>query len=271
MAHFNQVAKAMEEVRSGDKRPKWEAVSSAEKILRLSVNDGSQSIALQLSDMVQQISNDGMLDLSDVLTLAIVGYALAGEASPKGFSNGPFSWEEEAVLTDSLLDAIFKGPADVGFPSRLKRALESHWERSKGKPAGGGVEAKNAEQEVELNDDWGEWEGVEEESEDGEYLEAHLKLEIRDWLQELMSRLHCISRARARLPVSLRSTEEQVFAMGLLEQMFSLIFSKSDVPGLHHHISSVGRIFKSGLGRFGLGQVGYSSSRALRVQIFVSH
>lgn len=263
----------MEEVRSGDKRSKWEAVSSAEKILRLSVNDGSQSIALQLSDMVQQISNDGMLDLSDVLTLAIVGYALAGEASPKGISSGPFSWEEEAVLTDSLLNAILKGPADVGFPGRLKRALESHWDRSEGKSAEGGIEEKKTEQELELelNDDWGEWEGVEEESDEGEYLEAHLKLEIRDWLQELISSLHCISQARARLPVSLRSTEEQVFAMGLLQQIFSLIFSKSDVPGLHHHISSVGRIFKSGLGRFGLGQVCYSSLCALRIRIFVSH
>jgi hypothetical protein len=109
----------MEEVLSGDRRSKWEAESSAEKILRLSVNDGSQSIALQLSDMVQQISHDGMLDLGDVLTLAIVGYALAGEASPKGLSSGPFAWQEEAVLTDSLLDAVLKGPADLGFSDRL--------------------------------------------------------------------------------------------------------------------------------------------------------
>lgn len=239
-----QVARAMEEVRSGEKRSKWEAVSSAEKILRLSVNDGSQSIALQLSDMVRQISNDGMLDLTDVLTLAIVGYALAGEASPKGFSNGPFSWEEERVLTDSLLEAILRGPTKLALPSRLQRALKSHWEGPKGsKPV---VEKQE--------DDWGQWEGVEDESEDGDYLEAHLKLEIRDWLQDLMSRLHCISRARVRLPAALRSSEEQVFSMGLLHKMFSLIFSKSDVPGLHHHISSVGRIFKSGLGRFGLGQ-----------------
>ena len=210
------------------------------------MNDGSQSIALQLSDMVRQISNDGMLDLADVLTLAIVGCALAGEASPKGFSNGPFSWEEERVLTDSLLEAIFKGPSKLALLSRLQRALESHWEGSKA--------AKPVVEKQE--DDWGEWEGVEDESEDGDYLEAHLKLEIRDWLKDLMSRLHCISRARARLPVALRSSEEQVFSMGLLQKLFSLIFSKSDVPGLHHHILSVGRIFKSGLGRFGLGHVG---------------
>ncbi|KAG0581695.1 hypothetical protein M758_3G001100 [Ceratodon purpureus] len=196
--------------------------------------------------MVRQISNDGMLDLADVLTLAIVGCALAGEASPKGFSNGPFSWEEERVLTDSLLEAIFKGPSKLALLSRLQRALESHWEGSKA--------AKPVVEKQE--DDWGEWEGVEDESEDGDYLEAHLKLEIRDWLKDLMSRLHCISRARARLPVALRSSEEQVFSMGLLQKLFSLIFSKSDVPGLHHHILSVGRIFKSGLGRFGLGHVG---------------
>ncbi|KAG0568011.1 hypothetical protein KC19_7G179400 [Ceratodon purpureus] len=251
-----QVARAMEEILSGVKRSKWEAVSSAEKILRLSVNDGSQSIALQLSDIVQQISHDGMLDLSDVLTLAIVGYALAGEASPKGFSSGPFAWQEEAVLTDSILDAVWKGPADLGFSERLKRALESQWKRSEDKSTRGVVEEEKL---VKLNthddDGWGEWEGVEdEESDDGEYGEGHLKLEIRDRLQEVMSTLHCISRARARLPVSLRSTEEQVFPTGLLQQVFSLIFSKSDVPGLHHHISSVGRFFKSGLGRFGLGQ-----------------
>lgn len=252
----------MEEVLSGDKRSKWEAVSSAEKILRLSVNDGSQSIALQLSDMVQQISHDGMLDLSDVLTLAIVGYALAGEASPKGLSSGPFAWQEEAVLTDSLLDAVLKGPADLGFSDRLKRALESHWKRSEDKSTIGVVEEEKPVKSNTRDDDgWGEWEGVEdEESDDGEYGEAHLKLEIRDRLQEVMSTLHCLSRARARLPVSLRSTEEQVFPTGLLQQVFSLIFSKSDVPGLHHHISSVGRFFKSGLGRFGLGQVGYFSS-----------
>lgn len=250
-----QVARAMEEVLSGDKRSKWEAVSSAEKILRLSVNDGSQSIALQLSDMVQQISHDGMLDLSDVLTLAIVGYALAGEASPKGLSSGPFAWQEEAVLTESLVDAVMKGRSDLGFSERLKRALDAHWKKSEGNFTQGGVEEKNAEKLTTNDDDgWGEWEGLEEDIDDGDYGETQLKLEIRDRLQEVMSVLHCVSRARARLPVALRSTEEQVFPTGLLQQVFSLIFAKADVPGLHHHSSSVGNFFKSGLGRFGLGQ-----------------
>lgn len=123
-----------------------------------------------------------MLDLSDVFILVIVGYVFVGEVSFKGFLNGLFLWEEEVVFIDFFLDVIFKGFVDVGFLSCLKRVFEFYWERFKGKFVGGGVEAKNVEQEVELNDDWGEWEGVEEESEDGEYLEVYLKLEIRDWL-----------------------------------------------------------------------------------------
>jgi len=33
------------------------------------------------------------------------------------------------------------------------------------------------------------------------------------------------------------------------------VLGKYDVPGLEYHSSTVGRLFKSGFGRFGLGQV----------------
>lgn len=257
-----QVARAVEETLSSAKWSQWEALASSERILRLSVDDGSQSVALQLRDMVQQTTHDSMLDLSNVLTLAIVGYALAGETTPKVPSGGPFAWEEEAVLKESLMDTILQGPshgADLGFLRGLERAFESHWQRL------AGSSTKDTTRETSINkndtdadDEWGEWEGVEENTEeDDEYGEVQLKLELKDRLEEVMSMLHRVAAARARLPLPLRSSEEQFAAMpsGLLLRLFSLTLAKLDIPGLTHHSSTVGRLFKSGLGRFGIGQV----------------
>lgn len=260
----------MEEALGSEKWSKWEALASAERILKLSVNDGSQSVPLQISDMVQQTTQDAMLNLCDVLTLAVVGYGLAGEATPNGpSSTGPFAWQEEAVLKKSLLDVILEGHlrgADLGIFRRLETALNAHWQRARGDQSGEdqgkGEEKKSTKQNnVQVDDDWGEWEGVDEVSEEEEYGEAQLKLELRDQLEDVFSVFHQVAGARARLPGSLRSSEEQagVFPMGLLQRLFSLIFSKADVPGLQQHSSTVGRFFKSGLGRFGLGQVSCSS------------
>ena len=42
---------------------------------------------------------------------------------------------------------------------------------------------------------------------------------------------------------------------GLLHKVLTRVLGKYDVPGLEYHSSTVGRLFKSGFGRFGLGQV----------------
>ncbi|CAM6014712.1 unnamed protein product [Sphagnum balticum] len=253
-----QVAQAVEEALSTARWSEWEALASAERILRLTAGDGSQSLALQLRDMVQQTSSDNMLDLTKVLTLAIVGYALAGETTPRIGSSGPFAWEEEAVLKESLVDAILQGPprgADLGFLRGLDQALDSHWHRLQS----GGTESleQNKEKSIQADEEWEKWEGVDGGSEEGEeFNDMQLKLELRDRLQEVVNVLHRVAAARARLPLPLRSSEEQNGAMpsSLLQRIFSLTFSKVDVPGLQHHSSAVGRFFKSGLGRFGLGQ-----------------
>jgi hypothetical protein len=256
-----QVAQAVEEALSTARWSEWEALASAERILRLTAGDGSQSLALQLRDMVQQTSSDNMLDLTKVLTLAIVGYALAGETTPRIGSSGPFAWEEEAVLKESLVDAILQGPprgADLGFLRGLDQALDSHWHRLQS----GGTESleQNKEKSIQADEEWEKWEGVDGGSEEGEeFNDMQLKLELRDRLQEVVNVLHRVAVARVRLPLPLRSSEEQNGAMpsSLLQRIFSLTFSKVDIPGLQHHSSAVGRFFKSGLGRFGLGQVHY--------------
>jgi hypothetical protein len=97
-------------------------------------------------------------------------------------------------------------------------------------------------------------------SEEGKkFNDTKFKLKLRDRLQEVVNVLHRIAVARAHLPLPLRSFEEQNGAMpnSLLQRIFSLTFSKVDIPSLQHHSYVVGCFFKSGLGRFALGQVHY--------------
>jgi hypothetical protein len=47
-----QVAQNVKEALSTTRWSKWEALASAKHILRLTASDGSQSLALQLQDMV---------------------------------------------------------------------------------------------------------------------------------------------------------------------------------------------------------------------------
>jgi len=42
---------------------------------------------------------------------------------------------------------------------------------------------------------------------------------------------------------------------GLISKFLSIAFAKCDIPGLEYHSSAMGHLFKSGFGRFGLGQV----------------
>ena len=54
---------------------------------------------------------------------------------------------------------------------------------------------------------------------------------------------------------------------GLLYKLLLALLSRYDIPGLEYHSSAVGRLFKSGLGRFGLGQVSFLVTFYLLVAI----
>jgi hypothetical protein len=80
------VAQAVGEALSTTKWSEWEALASAEHMLILTTSDGNQSLTLRLQYMVQQTRSDNMLNLTKVLTLAIVGYAFADETTSRIWS-----------------------------------------------------------------------------------------------------------------------------------------------------------------------------------------
>ena len=90
-----------------------------------------------------------------------------------------------------------------------------------------------------------------------------LKLELRDRVDILFKHLHRLSSLKSKNvplregPLALESnlSSDPYTNKGLLYKLLTKILGKFDVPGLEYHSSTVGRLFKSGFGRFGLGQV----------------
>ncbi|KAI4322784.1 hypothetical protein L6164_022448 [Bauhinia variegata] len=62
---------------------------------------------------------------------------------------------------------------------------------------------------------------------------------------------------------------EEVYGKELLSKLLTRVLSKFDVPGLEYHSSTVGRLFKSGFGRFGLGQAKPSLADQNVILVFV--
>ncbi len=159
------------------------------------------------------------------------------------------------------MDVILQGPpcgANLGFLRSLNRALDSRWHRLQS----GGIESlqQNKEKSVPADEESDKWERVDGGSEEGEEFHVMpLKLELRDRLQEVVDVLHKVAAPRAHLPLPLHFSEEQNGAMpnSLLQRIFSLAFSKADIPGLQRHSFALGHFFKSGLGKFGLAPVHY--------------
>lgn len=258
---------------------RWDAFISAEKMLTASAGDTSQSLAAQIGDLInkstflhshgQKNGNkekpQGLLSLHDALLLTVVGYILAGENFPTSGPSGPFSWQEEHLLKEALVDAVIDNPdvAELKFLHGLKEELEANRKRI---IAEENRDAPAKEPDIDDFDDdqWDSW-GDEDadQNKDQSYGDMQLKLELHDRVDTLFKFLHKLSSLKSRN----KAFGEGIFSLesgfgvdpssskGFLYKLITRVLSKSDVPGLEHHSSTVGRLFKSGFGRFGLGQV----------------
>ncbi|KAK7312856.1 hypothetical protein VNO77_37049 [Canavalia gladiata] len=269
---------------------KWDAFSSAEKILSVSSGETSQSLAVQIGDLINKSAllgshvnegkreiSKGLLSLQDALLLMIVGYILAGENFPTSGSDGPFSWQEEHLLKEAVVDALLENPsvAHLKFLDGLKEELETNVSKLKSE--------KSAEETSKLeiddfdDDQWAKWgdeDGDEDNKNEQVYGDMQLKLELRDRVDNLFKFLHKLSDLK-RKNIPLRDgslTMENNFdedRKGLLYKLLTRVLAKYDVPGLEYHSSTVGRLFKSGFGRFGLGQAKPSLADQNVILVFV--
>ena len=255
---------------------KWDAFSSAEKILSVSSGETSQSLAAQIGDLINKSAllgshvnkgesemSKGLLSLQDALLLMIVGYILAGENFPTSGSDGPFSWQEEHLLKEAVVDAFLENPsvANVRFLDGLREELEINVSKSK---------SEEADEKLDIDDfdddQWGKWgdeDGDDDNKNEQVYGDMQLKLELRDRVDNLFKFLHKLSDLK-RKNIPLRDgsltaegnfDEDSYMGKGLLYKLLTRVLGKYDVSGLEYHSSTVGRLFKSGFGRFGLGQV----------------
>ncbi|KAL3692631.1 hypothetical protein R1sor_006282 [Riccia sorocarpa] len=274
-----QLTRAAEEALSGDFATLWDSFMSSEKILMLTAGDVTQSLALQLRDIVQQCVQNiqraaatrtslptDVLSLRDAFTLAIVAYGLAGEGLP-GISRGsPFSWEEERSLRDAVMEAVMEGPvgAPLGFLKTLESDLATIWSRDETKKEPQGAK-KIQKKKQQVDDDWDRWEGVDEDEEDAEdsedYTQVRVKAELRDKLGEVFANLHKVAAGCGRsllrdvpLPVESQMAVGAALHRGLIFKVLSLAFAKMDIPGLEYHASGMTRFLKGGFGRFALRQ-----------------
>ncbi|WCJ18036.1 hypothetical protein M5689_000417 [Euphorbia peplus] len=269
---------------------RWDAFISAEKILSASLGDSNQGLAAQIGDLIHKSilaassrteSSQALLSFQDSLLLTIVGYILAGENFPTSGSGGPFSWEDERLLKEAVLDAILENESfsKLKFLRGLKEELEAHFNKKKMEET---VDASPEKLDIDdLDDDqWGKWGEEEEEADsdknkkDQQYDDMQLKLELRDRVDTLFKFFHKLSTLKTR-NVQLREgkfdleTDEYDSNKGLLYKIIRRLLSKMDVPGLEYHSSTVGRLFKSGFGRFGLGQAKPSLADQNVIMVFV--
>ncbi|KAG8482449.1 hypothetical protein CXB51_024011 [Gossypium anomalum] len=272
---------------------RWDAFISAEKILSVNAGDTSQSLAAQISDLINKSAfagsdskksgkkepSQGLLSFQDALLLTITGYILAGENFPTSGSGGPFSWQEEHFLKEAILDAILENPsvARLKFLHGLTQELEANLNKTKSN-----VTRETSTDELNIDDfdddQWGKW-GDEDEDEDEEndnkeqeYDDMQLKLELRDRVDNLFKYLHKLSSLKSKKgPLGLESnlSSDPYTNKGLLYKLLTKILGKFDVPGLEYHSSTVGRLFKSGFGRFGLGQAKPSLADQNLILVFV--
>ncbi|KAK4779318.1 hypothetical protein SAY86_006846 [Trapa natans] len=272
---------------------RWDAFISAEKMLYASAGDTSQSLAAQIGDLInksaffhshgQKNENkkkpQSLLSLQDALLLTAVGYILAGENFPTSGPSGPFSWQEERLLKETLVDAVIENPdvAELKFLHSLKEELEANRKRISAEE-NRDTPAKEPDIDDFDDDQWDTW-GDEDtnQNKDHSYGDMQLKLELRDRVDTLFKFLHKLSSLKSRnksfgegvfLPESGFSIDSST-RKGFLYKLVTRVLSKSDVPGLEHHSSAVGRLFKSGFGRFGLGQAKPSLSDQDVILVFV--
>ncbi|KAM7492161.1 hypothetical protein LguiA_035082 [Lonicera macranthoides] len=269
----------------------WDAFISAEKMLNVSAGDTSQSLAAQISDLINKSSlarsqgqkngkmdsSKGILSFQDSLLLTICGYMLAGENFPTSGSGSPFSWQEEHFLKEAIVDAVLENPevAKLKFLHGLTKELEANLEKNKLEET---KEESNDQLESDDFDEWGNW-GDEDtdknNSKEKVYGDMQLKLELRDRVDNLFKFVHKLTSLNSNLsfregPLGLGNFGgDPYLSKGLLYKLLSRVLGKSDVPGLEYHSSTVGRLFKSGFGRFGLGQAKPSLADQNVILVFV--
>ncbi|CAN4117591.1 unnamed protein product [Withania somnifera] len=232
---------------------KWDAFNSAEKILNVNAGDTSQSLAAQISDLINKNGcSRGLLTLQDALLLTVVGYILAGENFPSSGMVGPFSWQEEHFMKEAIVDAIVENPtvAKLKFLRGLTQDLEANFNRKSEEKK---EDLSNTEGIDFDDDDWGSW-GDEDTGKDKRkeqvYDDMQLKLELRDRVDNLFKFFHKLEWSQALN----KFNNDPYSNKGLLYKVLSRVLAKHELPGLEYHSSTVGRLFKSGFGRFGLGQ-----------------
>lgn len=257
---------AMEESHSA----KWDAFASAEKILTVNAGDTSQSLAAQMSDLINKSCllqsqgskagtlSQGLISFQDALLLTISGYILAGENFPTSGSGGPFSWQEEHFMKEAIVDAVLENP-EVGklkFLNGLAEELKANLDKNNIKQ----TNEESTEQIDDFDDDqWGAWGDEDNNNKQEVFSDMQLKLDLRDRVDNLFKFLHKLSSLKTNVPSTLGSESsfsgDLYSSKGLLHKILTRVLSKYDIPAMEYHSSTVGRLFKSGFGRFGLGQV----------------
>ncbi|KAK9676946.1 hypothetical protein RND81_11G112000 [Saponaria officinalis] len=272
-------------------RDKWEAFISAEKMLHVSASDTSQSLAAQIGDLInksiftglqdgKQKSSQGLISFQDALLLTVIGYILAGENFPTTGSTSPFSWQEEQLMKEAIVDAIIENPwllENLNFVQGLSEELVAYKSKTS-------LQEKEPAKELDVDDfdddEWGNW-GDEDadgaSNKDQGFNDMQLKLQLRDRVDNLFKFFFKFSGLKKR-NVPLRdgpfSSElgfggDSFESKGLLYKLLFRALGKYDIPGLEHHSSAVGRLFKSGFGRFGLGQAKPSLADHNVILVFV--
>lgn len=303
-----QISKAVEMAIDPTNSSKWDGLLNVEKVLQMSVGDSSQSVASQLCDIVCQSMdktdsrNEGLpqrhtrklFTLRDALTLAIVGYALAGYSFGSSVFEGPFLRDEEEQLKQAVVDAILEGSEeDLGFLQGLEDSLAFHKQHNSSEVSAvlsheAEAVSENNEEEVELdfgNEGWEAWDDEEEDmntgkgkAHEGDYKRIQLQLQVRDRVEAVFGRLHKVSESRRFLQAKAKTSVFNDYdgfggatstRKSLVFKVLMSLFAKSDIPGMEHHASFVGRILKSGLGRFGLRQVKPKLSDNKIIMVFV--
>ncbi|XP_057955432.1 sec1 family domain-containing protein MIP3 isoform X2 [Malania oleifera] len=276
---------------------RWDAFTSAERILNVSAGDTSQSLAAQIGDLINKSalvvsqgaksgrmgSSQGLLYLQDALLLTIIGYILAGENFPTSGSGGPFSWQEEHLLKEALVDAVLDNPptAQLKFLYGLTEELEDNLRKIKSKETKSKSPSQLQIDEFDY-DQWGSWGDDDVDNDNGSdneqvYGDMQLKLELRYRVDNLFKYLHKLSSLKRRNIFSREGTlafestydNDSSMSKGLLYKLLTRVLGKYDVPGLEYHSSTVGRLFKSGFGRFGLAQAKPSLADQNVILVFV--
>ncbi|KAJ4729648.1 Sec1 family domain-containing protein MIP3 [Melia azedarach] len=225
-------------------------------------------------------SSSGLLSFKDALLLVIIGYILAGENFPTSGSGGPFSWQEEHFLKEAIVDAIIENPSEAKFKflHGLTEELEANINRIKSEES---KEVSPYQLEIDDfdNDEWGKWGDEDADNNDNkeqEYGDVQLKLELHDRVDNLFKVLHKVSGIKRSIPLreagfgyESNFHGDSYASKGLLYKLLTRVLGKNDVPGLEYHSSTVGRLFKSGFGRLGLGQAKPSLADQNVLLIFV--